>query len=553
MNGAALLAAALVWLPPEGFLQWSRIDALLRAQPELKLTIALTPQMTTPLAKAALGPWAAAGRLEIASRVHGDPILPLVAAHPASPRPDDALERAAQARQIVERRMGTAASGFVPGNGALEPSLIGPLGAVGAPWVLAGPYSASTASWAAEGRTVFVPARAAPGNALPAPDTIAPGAVVIDESSSPEARLPAALEALRGARPGSGWATVSELVKSSGIDRSPAANFASWPRWDGSPEAPPTDPAARAAWEAYGEAAKALARYQNSGAADLKVLEGATSALRRAQDARFFRAGTDGALPRDLRTGLLAVYKRMKVSAPDALYEAGASTAASAVELPTGVRAKSGPAWLSFENPAGSIVRSPSGAPNSDPWRLRSLRVEWNDDRVLFRLQTARADASPPAPRPVYDLYVDLNHVVGAGSVRLLDGRGAFAQARDAWEFALTLCGTDARLLRSAAAGDPEEVARLKAESDPAKAEIRVEVPRELLRGNPARWGYILLALAEDPARPGRAPAAALVGADGTQALGLLAPLDAQKAVLDHPGAPRRVAAVRLEASPARP
>ena len=52
----ALLAAALVWLPPETYTQWSKVDGLLRARPELKLTIALTPQMATPLAKAALAP-----------------------------------------------------------------------------------------------------------------------------------------------------------------------------------------------------------------------------------------------------------------------------------------------------------------------------------------------------------------------------------------------------------------------------------------------------------------------------------------------------------------
>jgi hypothetical protein len=201
-------------------------------------------------------------------------------------------------------------------------------------------------------------------------------------------------------------------------------------------------------------------------------------------------------------------------------------------------------------NPAGSLARAPEGAPNADPWRLRGLGVEWNDERVLFRILPARVDASPSAPRPVYDVYVDLNHIAGAGAIRLLDGRGAFAQARDAWEFALSVCGSDARLWRSGAADEPEEVSALTAESDPAAAEIRVAVPRALLRGNPARWGYILLALAEDPARAGRVPPAALVGPDGAQTLGLLAPLEVQKTVLGHPGTPQRVSAARLDLGP---
>ena len=519
----AILAAALVWLPPETFTQWSRVDGLMRAHSELKLTIALTPQMATPLAKAALAPWAAQGRVEIAARIHGDPVLPFVAAHPAAPRPDDALERAAEARESVERRMGVPVAGFVPGGGSIAAPLVGPLGASGAAWVLAGPYDLSMSSWAAEGRAVFVPARAAPG------DPIEPGAFVVDESSQTESLL---LTSLIGRRPKSGWATVAELVKASGDGRANAQEVPSWPGWDGTPAASPADPSARAAWTAYGEAAAALGRYQNSGAADLKVLENATLLLRRAQDARYFRASGGAGLPAGLRASLLAVYKRIKAPAPDALYDVGTSTASAATaEAPTSVRAAAGASWVAFDNPVGTVVVAPPGAPNADPWRLRGLRVEWDGERVTFLIEPGRVDAAPAAPRPLYDVYIDLNHVVGAGAIRLLDGRGAFAQARDAWEFALSVDGSSARLLRAGAAGAADEIAKLPVEYDPAKAEIRVSVPRSSLRGNPARWGYILLALGGEPAH----------------ILGLLAPLEIQKPILGHPGAPQRVPAVRLE------
>ncbi|MBI3563989.1 MAG: hypothetical protein HY079_02195 [Elusimicrobia bacterium] len=555
MNGSLLLAAALVWVPSESFTHWSKVDELMRERSDIKLTVALTPQMATPLAKAALAPWAAAGRVEIAARLHGDPVLPLVAAHPAAPRPDDALERPADARRTVEKRLAAGPAGFVPGAGALDASLIGPLGSSGARWVLAGPYAAAGSTWAAEGTAVFVPARAAGKGAAPATaDLVAPGAVVVDESAEPESRLLAVLKDLRD-RPAGGWATVAELAGPVGEGRPAAANIASWPGWDGAAAAVPEDPSARAAYDAYGDAAKALARYQNSGAADLKVLESATTLLRKAQEAVFYRAPAPGApagLPHELRARLLAVYKRLKVAAPDSLYAAGASTGpVTAADLPTGVRLLSGPGWIGFDNPVASLAKAPAGMPNADPWRLRGVRVEWNDDRVLFRLFPARVDAVPAPPRPVYDVYIDLNHVVGAGSLRLFDGRGAFAQARDAWEFALTVGGGDARLYR-AGVGDPDEVAAMKAEYDPAKVEVRVAVPREVLRGNPARWGYIVLALAEDPARPDRFPPSALIGADGTQTLGLIGPLEQQKAVLDHPGSTHRVAAVRQDAGPAR-
>lgn len=525
----SLLMAALVWLPPESFTQWSKVDALLRAKPELKLTIGVTPRMATPLAKAALTPWIASGRVELAARIPGDPVLPLVAAHPASPRPDDALERGAEALQAVARRSGTAPAGFIPGTGALDPSLIGPLGALGASWVLTGPYEGSASSPAAAGRTVFVPARAAD----PAADSLTEaGVTVVDESGALESSLLSTLGELR-ARPSDGWALVSEAVKAAPAARSDAANVGAWPGWNGAAAAAPDDPSARAAWDAYGEAAKALARYQNSGAADLKILESATALLRKAQDGPFFRAPAAGApagLPPQLRARLLAVYKRLKAPAPDALYDVGASTASAATaEAPTSVHAASGPGWAAFDNPAGTAARAPAGAANAEPWRLRGLRVEWDDARVIFRIKPGRVDAAAPSPRPVYDVYVDLNHVVGAGSIRLLEGRGAFAQARDAWEYALSASGGQAKLWR-ATSGDPEEVATLPVESDPAQAELRVSVPRDVLRGNPARWGYIVLALAD------RGPA-----------LGVLAPVEVQKSLLERPGTPQRVVAARLE------
>ncbi|HXS99674.1 MAG TPA: glucodextranase DOMON-like domain-containing protein [Elusimicrobiota bacterium] len=528
----ALLAAALVWLPPETYTQWSKVDGLLRSRSELKLTVALTPQMATPLAKAALAPWVAQGRVEIAARVHGDPVLPLVASVPAAPRPDDALERSAEALEAVSKRLGVPVGGFVPGAGAADASLVGPLGASGASWILAGPYDVSADSWAAEGRAVFVPARAWPEAGAPPP-----GASVVDESTRTESSLVAALGTLSD-RPKNGWATVTELVAAAGGGRAAAESVASWPGWDGALAAPPTDPGALAAWDAYVAAAKAVQTYRNSGAADMKVLDGATLQLRRAQAAKFFRPAEPGAsaLPPELRSALLAVYKRIKAPAPDALYAGapagGRSSAGSEeTETPTSVHAASGPSWVEFDNPLGTSARAPEGAPNADPWRLRGLRVEWDDDRVLFRLMPGRVEAAPGAARPAYDVYVDLNHLVGAGSIRLLDGRGAFAVAKDAWEFALTVTGSDARLLRAGAGDEPDEVAKLEVENDAEKAEIRVSVPRALLRGNPARWGYVVLALGGEPPR----------------ILGLLGSLETQKPVLDKAASPARVPAVRLE------
>ncbi len=520
---AQTLPGALVWLPPENFSRWSEVDALMRAQDGIKLTIGVTPTMATPLVKAALTPWIERGRIELAARIDGDPVLTLAAGHPAAPRPQDALELAVETRELLQKRLGLTPAGILPGAGAVDAAVAAALGSSGAGWILTGPYAAPDAPWAA-GRAILVPSSAAQ---------------LYDESASTASVFLAAAADLP--RPVSGWMTLSELVRTKSKTPNELSSLAAWPAWD--PQAariPPANAGAAAAWDAYGAAAREVDRYQNSGSADLKTLDAAVELLRRAQAARFYRTGQSQGPPPELRAALLAVYKKLGLPAPDALYGISSDTAAapSAEDRPTGVQALSGPFWLEFRAPLGS-----------DPWRIRSLRAEWNE--VSVRLILRVSSAPSVAPRPLYEIYTDFNHVLGAGRMPLLEGRGAVVSARDAWELALSIVGDEARLYRARGGGEPEETATFKAQwslqpgGTSPEDEVVVSVPRSYMRGNPARWGWAVVALAEDPARAGRHPAAALVGPDGMILLGALAPADRQKAILSRKNS--RIPAARLE------
>lgn len=536
------LPGAIVWMPPEAFRRWSEVDAFMRAHDDAKLTIGVTPAMATPLVKAALTPWIEKGRVELAARISGDPVLTVVTAHPAAPRPQDALERAVDARESLQRRLGLAPAGFIPGAGALDAASAAALGASGASWILAGPYAEAYEPWVAGGRAVIVPSSAA---------------TVFDESASTSSVFLASAAGLTA--PPRGWATVGELAQAKSSAPIELSAVASWPAWNAdAARVPPADPDAKAAWEAYGAAAHALDSYQNSGSADLKTLDAAVALLRKAQAARYYRAAEAGGAPDELRPVLLALYKRLRVAAPESLYGSPASASASAPsssgERPTGVRALSGPSWLELQAPLGAVALAPSlaagatsmiadGGTAADPWRIRSLRAEWGDDAVRLILKVGRASNAPP--RPIYEIYVDFNRVLGAGRMPLLEGRGAVVPARDAWELALSIVGDEASLYRARGAGEPEETASFKAQWLSDRGEASVVVPRSYMRGNPARWGWAVVALAEDPARPGRHPAASLVGPDGTILLGALAPADQLKAILSR--ANSRVPAARVE------
>ncbi|MDX6770282.1 MAG: hypothetical protein SF051_12175 [Elusimicrobiota bacterium] len=529
------LPAAPVWLPDEAFSQWSRVDALMRDRGSLKLTIGLTPAMATPLCKAALAPWLADGRIEVAARIPGDPVLPLMTAHPDAPRPQDALERLAEARAALKTALSTAPAGFVPGAGALDAALLPALSASGASWVLAGPYALPGEPWASAGRAAFVPA-------LAGTDPSAPGASVFADSSPASAFLDAAAAA---PRPSEGWVTVGELLARVGAPAD--ASGAGWVPWDRAAASVPEDPHARAAYDAYGEAAQAVDRYMNSGAADLAVLDKAIEQLRAAQAARFYRPMPEAeSLDATLRARLIAVYRRLKAPAPASLFSGEPQPGAAAADKPTGVRSVAGASQLSFDNPAESLAKPPAPGVDGEPWRLLGLFARWGDASVDFTLRVGRVDPHA-APRPVYEVYMDLNGVTGAGAPRPLEPRGVFFPTRDAWEYALVVAGDRARLFRHNPRGEPEPVGAFVAVPDPAKASWTVSVPRSALRGSPRRWGFTVLSYAEDPARPGLTPPAALVAPDGGIVLGLLAPLDVQKTVLDKRSPNARVPASRRD------
>jgi hypothetical protein len=560
---------AVLWVPPESFSDWQDLDGVLGRHGELKLTIAVSPSMLERGAKKALAPWLANGRVEAALRLDGDPILPLVAGNAKAPRPDDVPTRLALARERWKAELSTAPAGFVPGAGALSADLLGSLRAVTLQWAATGEYSGSTASWAGSAGTLLVPMRAprTEGRELSASDLGLddPGQRVVfavDEADGlvPLGSLLRLLESPAGGK-AKGWATVSEAAKAWGESARPAAKVADWPAWTGLGSW--TDgPRAARAWSLYAEASQTLDRYQNSGSADLKALELASLELYAAQANRFYRE-----LPpheaeqaaKEHRSRLLAVFRKLKQTPPDALFKAG--TTAAADEQPTGVRVSEGPDWLQFDNPSGTFGRAPpgfqleGGGPPGAAFKLERLRVESGGAGVSFVLKLGKLDtgaalqppasAAPDLGRVLLEVYVDVNHVQGAGASTLLFDRSTFVVGRDAWEYALTISAWGAYLYKANPLGTPLQLSRLAVLADPSTREVRVTIPRSQLPGNALRWGYVATAALADAATAAKPPVKPAKPQEGSAILGVLAPLEQQKALADAKTAKPRLAAVR--------
>lgn len=530
MNGLALLLAApalasmfgsrverppLLWVPQETFSDWEAPAAALERCKDLSFTLAATPELAGA-ARRALGPQIAAGRVELAMRLSGDPILPLVADRSAGLGWMRVTERTLEERERFRVAAGTTPAGFVPAAGALAPEALKALAPLGFSWIAAGPYAASTGPWASSGKALVVPLD---------------DEEIVDQAQGP-ARPGDFERDLREIGAGGlrcpAWRKVAETTSEPVKKAQPSK----WPTWTpGGLSAWTDSPQARRAWGLYGLAAAQLFEYRNSGSADLKALDAASEGLARAEASALYRAaGPEApAREREQRAALLSVYRRLRSLPPEELFRAADGTSEDAPD--GGPRVSRGENWLAFDAPAGSVSRAPEkerplddGRPAAVLWKIRRLRVAWTEAGIAL---VWTMDGLEPERPLLLETYIDLNARPRAGSVQLLEPKAGGVAAKDAWEYAVSVSPAGGWLLRSSALGSPVVAGRLTPTFDPASREVRVFVPGSLLRGNPERWGWV--AAAFSPSKDDeRQPPRAKIGASGA-VLGLLAPVEKQK------------------------
>ena len=224
------------------------------------------------------------------------------------------------------------------------------------------------------------------------------------------------------------------------------------------------------------------------------------------------------------------VYQTLRQPVPDDLRGDARSPSAGGKENPSGKAGSEEDSGsveggvegnlLWFSNPEDSTGYRPAGevgqAASADAWTFRSMSVSWDDKEVTFFFILKALEASKSTrfgfDRLMVDLYVDVNHRSRQGSIDLLEGREGFVPQADAWEYALVASPSGAWLLRFVPGQGPVVVDGPRVEADIPNGELRVSVPRSKLRGNPAAWGYLPLALSPAAEENSRAPRTAAPG-----------------------------------------
>lgn len=556
----------ILWVPEEGFSDWQLLKSRLEGCPAAKLTAAVSPDDLGAGARDALESLARQGRVDFALRLPGNPLLTRISSDPVAPRPGDAGTLLAEARDGYRRSLGTWPRGFVPAAGGIDAGVVAAARALGFGWIATGSAASQPSSWLADDGVELVAFSTYPGLASPATGFAAPfppaaGTFVIDENDGVSyAGALLGLLAACSTRP----AAFPFQTVDAGLTSHPSMPMAAKalpPPWTGDYQAWQSSAASQGAWRLYEEAAQAVRRYQNSGSAVPETIDAAESELHRAQANVYYRLW-EFPEPMALRlrgqflSDVSAVYRKLGMTAPESFESAESALArvepADATAAPgteSSWHVESGDGWLEFRNSgvslaptsASSTVVETSGtvAASSAAWTIDSLRLEW-DDRFVRVIATMGGLASfPSTPYGLgpllLDVYMDLNHIPGAGRTSLLPGRRAYVRPENGWEDALVVSGFGAQLYRGSARSRPILVIKAPVQKDEGRRRVIATLPREKLRGDPRRWRYVAITMALDPATSSRNPPRPLNATSPAAILGVLGPPEIQNRLLHRP------------------
>lgn len=533
LPGAGQLRAstAVLWIPAEH----SPVDDVLsrlEAGKDIRLTAALG-EVPPPLAER-IGNLESAGRLELAARPAGDPLIPLfyyagseavrwqnkISSAAFTSDPYFLALRMSDARDAYSAGLKHPPGSFVCAPGGITPEYIPLSRALGFKWLAAGPL-VSTAPFGvidAEGVTL-VPFSSS---------TIAPVQaggqrfLVFDETADAAGTATrAALLAFLRDTAAAPFLTVSESLKTAVSTAMPSELAAQQVApWSGDYTPWAALPAQTGALTAFARTRADLMLHLNARQGDYKAA--------RAAFAEYFSVESGLKLLKladpdpeaaketeiELQNALTNAYRLMDKAPPgwlfsglsdmkaneDAADKITVTLSSAAFTLGNVSRQPrlSGREAEIFGSGSGSSLKgrsrgAPSSAGGSDPykvWKLARVGVSWTDREIVFSfsaLEPAASASDPAFSRVRFDLYIDVNNRPRAGSTALLDGRAGRIFPDDAWEYALETSPGTAALYASTNKGPRKAAVFRTALEDGA---FTVRMPRTALRGNPVLWGY---------------------------------------------------------------
>jgi hypothetical protein len=526
---------AILWIPGE-HAPLDDVIARLENDKSLKLSAALG-EVPASLAQK-INDLAYKGRIELAARPAGDPIVPLFyypredavrwqnkpSSAALSNDPFFIALRMSDARDAYTRGFKRPSEGFVSAPGGLVAEYIPLARALGFKWLAAGPLI-STASFSfidAEGVSIvpFSLPRAGNGTAVPQPSggpATRPYFLVFDETSDgPGAGSRAVLLAFLSAGNSPPYMKVSEALKTAVSTVMPAAAAAQFTApWSGDYTPWAGSPMQSGALTAFARTRGDLMTYLNAKQGDYKAAKAAfTEYFSVESGPKLLKlSGPDpeaaGETEIEIQNALGNAYRQMDKTPPGWLFSTLADMKEKTENADKAAVTKSSYGFiLSNASRPPSVPLSQGGpAPvkGQDPykvWKLAKVTVSWTDSEIVFAFAPLAAPvnaADGAFARARFDLYIDINNRPGAGATRLLNGRAGRIFPDNAWEYVLETSPKRSSLYAATNKG-PRKTGSFDTGFE--NGSFTVRVPRTALPGSPGRWSYtaFMLYTADDRA-----------------------------------------------------
>ncbi|MFA5160682.1 MAG: hypothetical protein WC421_00390 [Elusimicrobiales bacterium] len=546
-------SVALLWLPAPDAPRQEVMDSM-GGNSGFGLTVAV-PAASVPAAeREKMRALSASGRLELPLRMAGDPVLPLLFS-PSSAYVNwqgkggyslwaDRMDEAAYSLYLglegYKKIHKQPPEGWTPAGGGLTPDFVPLAATYGLKWLACGRGASQEFAVLESSGVKLVSFETARDTAAlelllaSAAVSAAPVFAAIDETLVDTATASALRGALRNlalSPRGLKYMTVSAalaVAPSTTVAQSTGGAAYFPPPWSGDYSPWAANPRQSGALLNLGAARKACSIYRSASQAKAPALKQASALMAELDTgARLLRlAGPDpddaDEAENQFKTMLENVYRVIERPMPPSLVRPlsdsespSGEPEAETVSSPAGggnAVITEGDGMLLVQNPEKRAVLPPgfplaAGATGqaaltpaqNGVFNPDAVLVRWTSDSVDFRIKTSRADDAARRellPLLLADIYIDLNHRPGFGSVNLLEGRQFRASAEDAWEFAVVIASGKARLYQATPQG-PSKIGEYDTALLPG-GDMLAEIPRTALPGTPSRWGYLILTMPLD-------------------------------------------------------
>ncbi len=499
--------------------------------PGFKLTVALAPEVVTEAVKLRLQALEYDGQTETVLRIFGDPPLPLIYSPQSaevtwpgkndkklwSSRLDELAARIFRERNLFESKFTREPVGWVPQAGGVTAEMLSLTRAYSMKWIASGPSDGGSRAVSGDEDVSVIPFVRVNGmpefEALLADGTDEPVFAVIDESiPQPEGEISPRqlLLDIIASTQTLNWQTVSGALQGDiyRAELDPENPYRPWTGdyslWAGTARQQGALRNLDEALRNYG-----IARNSSVGSGGAKLqrefdeIQSASSLF--VLGSTVPEAGF--AAEEKFKSRLKGIYRTINRPIPPSLSQPFADGGdgdgeGSGSETGQSASFKNGPGWLRIDHPVKNLRLPESFARrnvSTGAFAVDFMQTDWTDKSITFTLKTAGGDADIRRLL-LADIYIDMNHRPRSGLTELLDGRvGLKTSADDAWEFAFSVCGNDARFYQAT----PEKASYRKSYPVLVKnGEVSFSVPRTDLRGNPENWGYCVIVMSAGHATP---------------------------------------------------